>query len=136
MKITILGLFFLISSYAFGQQMVYKPVNPNFGGETFNYQQLMSSASAQNPYDDSSSKYSSYSTSNLSSFEDQINRKILNQISNSLFGNDYGVGTNFENGIYNVGSLNVNIQDYYGGVTIRIIDIKTGEQTNITIPNM
>lgn len=136
MKITILGLFFLISSYAFGQQMVYKPVNPNFGGETFNYQQLMSSASAQNPYDDSSSKYPSYSTSNLSSFEDQINRQILNKISNSLFGNDYGVDTNFENGIYNVGSLNVNIQDYYGGVTIRIIDIKTGEQTNITIPNM
>ena len=136
MKKTILSLFFLITSFAFGQQMVYKPVNPNFGGDTFNYQQLMSSAAAQNPYDDSSTKYPSYSTSSLKSFEDQINRQLLNQISNSLFGNDYGESTNFENGIYNIGSLNVNIQDYYGGITIRIIDIKTGEQTNINIPNM
>ena len=127
-----LGLFFLTTSL-YAQQMVYKPINPFFGGDTFNYQQLLASASAQNPYDNAS--YSRAATSSLSSLESQINRQLLNKITNSLFGSDYD-NNKFETGVYTVGSLNVNIEEYYGGITIRIIDIKTGEQTNITIPNM
>ncbi len=34
------------------QQLVYKPVNPAFGGDTFNYQWLLSSANAQNQFDE------------------------------------------------------------------------------------
>lgn len=115
------------------QQFVYKPINPFFGGETFNYQQLLSSAGAQNQFDDYS--FPSFDNSNISNFEDQINRQILNEISNGLFGSNYG-DTKLEAGVYNYGSMNINIQDYYGGVTIRVIDIKTGEQTNIILPNM
>jgi curli production assembly/transport component CsgF len=32
------------------QALVYKPMNPNFGGDTFGYQQLLSSADAQNDF--------------------------------------------------------------------------------------
>lgn len=125
-------LFFSTTSL-YGQQFVYKPMNPFFGGETFNYQQMLSSATAQNPFDDF--KLPSFETSTIGSFEEQINRQVLNEISNGLFGSNYGNGQ-LETGVYNLGSMNINIQDYFGGVTIRIIDIKTGEQTNIILPNM
>ena len=108
-------------------------MNPFFGGETFNYQQMMSSASAQNPFDDYD--FPSYETSTIGDFEEQINRQILNEISTGLFGSNYGDGR-LESGVYTYGSMNINIQDYFGGVTIRIIDIKTGEQTTIVLPNM
>ena len=132
-KITLFLFLILGTSSLYAQQFVYKPINPFFGGETFNYQQLLSSASAQNQFDDYS--YPNLNLSNIASFEDQLKRQILNEISSGLFGSNYGDGK-MEPGIYTLGSMNINIQDYYGGITIRIIDIKTGEQTNIILPNM
>ena len=37
---------------AFAQELVYRPKNPAFGGDTFNYQWLLSSAEAQNKFTD------------------------------------------------------------------------------------
>ena len=109
-------------------------MNPYFGGDTFNYQIMLSSAAAQNPFDDSS--YSGYTPqSTIGSFQEQLNRQILNKISNGLFGTDYNQG-GMEPGVYNYGSMNISITDYFGGVNIRIIDILTGEQTDLIIPNM
>ena len=44
--ITLVGL--LISMTSFSQDLVYKPKNPAFGGDTFNYNWLLSSAESQN----------------------------------------------------------------------------------------
>ena len=33
-----------------GQQLTYEPINPAFGGDTFNYNWLISSANAQNGF--------------------------------------------------------------------------------------
>jgi curli production assembly/transport component CsgF len=48
-------LFFLgaLSSLAgFAQDLLYKPKNPAFGGDTFNYQWMISSAESQNKFKD------------------------------------------------------------------------------------
>lgn len=126
-------LFVAFSMLTNAQQFVYKPINPAFGGETFNYQMLLSSAAAQNPYDNKDYDYSP--TSMIESFSDQLNRQILNKISNGLFGGDYG-STTMEPGIYNYGNMNINISEYFGGINIRIIDIINGDQTDIMLPNM
>lgn len=127
-------IFLTIGFNCFSQQFTYKPMNPYFGGDTFNYQIMLSSAAAQNPFDDSS--YSGYTPqSTIGSFQEQLNRQILNKISNGLFGTDYNQG-GMEPGVYNYGSMNISITDYFGGVNIRIIDILTGEQTDLIIPNM
>ena len=42
----------LMGSQGWAQDFVYKPVNPAFGGDTFNYNWLLSSANAQNQYED------------------------------------------------------------------------------------
>jgi len=43
-------LMFIGISISFGQQLTYKAVNPNFGGDTFNYQFLLQSATSQNSF--------------------------------------------------------------------------------------
>lgn len=45
-------LFLLITSAVNSQGFVYKPKNPAFGGDTFNYQWLLSSAESQNKLKD------------------------------------------------------------------------------------
>ena len=53
MKTLIIILTFIAGIfYGKSQQLVYKPVNPAFGGDTFNYQWLLSSAEAQNKQKD------------------------------------------------------------------------------------
>ena len=50
---TILTLVIVCIGFAcYGQQLVYKPTNPMFGGDTFNSQQLLASANAQNSFTD------------------------------------------------------------------------------------
>lgn len=127
-------VFFTIGINCFSQQFTYKPMNPFFGGDTFNYQVMLSSAAAQNPFDDTSfDRYQSQSS--IGSFQEQLNRQILNKISNGLFGSDYDQG-GMEPGVYNYGSMNISITEYFGGINIRIIDIVTGEQTDLILPNM
>ena len=51
MKIVILLACLLVNSLVSNaQDLVYKPINPAFGGDTFNYQWLLSSAEAQNKF--------------------------------------------------------------------------------------
>ena len=52
MKTIVSILLFFAVSLSFGQQLTYTPKNPNFGGNTFNYSWLLSSAEAQNSFTD------------------------------------------------------------------------------------
>ena len=52
MKKLLLMLLLSFTAQMFSQQLVYKPKNPNFGGDTFNYQWLLSSAESQNTFED------------------------------------------------------------------------------------
>ena len=49
-KITLFTLFLFATYFSYGQQLTYKPINPAFGGDTFNYQWLLNSANAQNSF--------------------------------------------------------------------------------------
>ncbi len=48
--IALLVCLFGFTTVSIAQNLAYKPANPNFGGETFNYQWLLNSAHAQNNY--------------------------------------------------------------------------------------
>lgn len=131
-----LSLTFLLvcALHVHAQQLVYKPVNSSFGGDTYNYNWLLSSANSQNQFKQSMD-YGNYKQNTaISGFEDNLNRQLLNNISMGLFGTSYNQDT-MQPGVYNLGSMNVSITEYFGGLNISIIDIKTGEQTNINLPN-
>lgn len=129
-----LKIFLLISPFFLtAQEMVYKPVNPAFGGDTFNYQWLLSSANAQNSFEEKSD-FSFGEDSDLDNFTDSLNRQLLNKITSDLFKEQFGDG-DIEPGTYMFGSLVLDISPSSDGLLINILDTQTGDQTQIIIPN-
>lgn len=126
--------FTAISGFAFGQQFVYKPLNPAFGGDTFNYNWLLSSASSQNQFKDSSSTVGRSNSSSLDSLTDSINRQLMSEISKKLFGDQFGDG-DLKPGTYVFGDMYLEITQTDQGLLINILNTSTGEQSEIIIPN-
>ena len=116
-----------------GQEMVYKPVNPAFGGDTFNYQWLLSSAEAQNTYEEDNG-FSFEEQSEIDNFTESLNRQLLNKLTSDLFREQFGEG-DIEPGTYMFGSLVLEISPSSEGLLINILDTDTGDQTQIIIPN-
>ncbi|SDJ67834.1 curli production assembly/transport component CsgF [Chryseobacterium jejuense] len=116
------------------QQLVYKPINPAFGGDTFNYQWLLSSANAQNPYDEKKDYTNLLDRMNsLDSFTQSLNRQILSELSRKLFEDQFGSGS-IQPGNYLFGSLYLQVTNTNQGLLINILDTGTGDQSEIVIP--
>jgi curli production assembly/transport component CsgF len=116
------------------QQLVYKPINPAFGGDTFNYQWLLSSANAQNQFDEKNDYVNLLDSLNsLDSFSQCLNRQVLSELSRKLFEDQFGEGT-IQPGNYLFGSLYLQITTTAQGLMINILDTGTGEQSEIVIP--
>lgn len=116
------------------QQLVYKPVNPAFGGDTFNYQWLLSSANAQNQFDEKKDYSNLLGNANsLDSFSQSINRQVLSELSRKLFEDQFGESS-IKPGNYLFGSLYLQITTTAQGLLINILDTSTGDQSEIVIP--
>ncbi|UUC45264.1 curli production assembly/transport component CsgF [Flavobacterium cerinum] len=136
----------LLGGYAQAQDLVYKPINPAFGGDTFNYQWLLSSADSQNKFKEPTSDLYKPQTE-LERFKENLNNQLLNYISRSLFQQQYGDGTTtggtgtgtgtgggLQQGTFVFGSLSVEVYPSNVGVVVNILDITTGEETQVIIP--
>ena len=132
MKKLLVLLLFFTGYFCIGQQLSYQPINPAFGGETFNYQWLLSSANAQNSFTDPNASEGN-DESSLEAFGENLNRQILSQLSRSLFQTQ--LGDELQEGSFSFGSLALEIYDSAEGLVVNILDVDTGEQTQIIIPN-
>lgn len=130
----VLTLFFVFlgSSLSFGQDLVYRPTNPAFGGDTFNYQWLLSSAEAQNKFTDDETGRNQQS--DLERFTENLNNQLLSQISRSLFNEQFGEDGLTE-GTFSFGTLFIEIFPSGEGLVINILDTSTGDQSQVIIPN-
>ena len=133
---TFLLTIFCVAGYSFinAQQLVYKPLNPAFGGDTFNYQWMLSSANAQNPFDETDNYKDLLGDINsMDSFTQSLNRQLLSQLSSKLIGDKFGDG-GLSPGKYMFGSLFLDISEASQGLVVNILDTQTGEQSQIIIP--
>lgn len=121
------------ASQCFGQELVYKPKNPAFGGDTFNYQWLLNSAESQNTIVDPNQS-DEQGRSDLERFSEGLNNQLLNQISRQLFDNQFGE-EGLSEGTFTFGSLFVEIFPSSEGLVINILDTTNGDQSQIVIPN-
>jgi len=103
-----------------------------FGGDTFNYQWLQSSADAQNEYQEDLG-FGLDDGSDIDQFEENLNRQLLNQISRELFQDQFGE-EGLKPGSFVFGSLSLDIVPTVDGLSINILDTNTGETTNIVVP--
>ncbi len=134
MKYHLLGLTLFLGLCCHAQQLFsYEPINPAFGGETFNYQWLLSSAAAQNGL--TAPSIAREEESELDRFGKSLNRQILSQISRSLLSTQLqGIGNLQQEGTFTFGSLNIEVFEAEEGLTINILDTSTGEQTQVIVP--
>ncbi|MCC9044012.1 curli assembly protein CsgF [Myroides sp. M-43] len=114
------------------QQLTYKPMNPFFGGEVFNYQMMLSSANAQNSFKDPNAANKKDANS-LNQFTERLNTQLLNQISRQLFSDSFG--KELKEGTFTFGSLSVEIYSSAEGMVVNILNTDTGEQTQIIMPS-
>ncbi|KGL58668.1 curli production assembly/transport component CsgF [Polaribacter sp. Hel1_85] len=116
----------------YSQDLVYTPISPFFGGSTFNYQQILASVSAQNSFTEESAEIEV--TTALESFTNSLNSRLLSSLSQSLFQEQLG-STDLTVGTYTFGDLVVEITPGTNGLNVNILNITTGEQTLIAVPN-
>ncbi|PHS34720.1 MAG: curli assembly protein CsgF [Sulfurovum sp.] len=122
-----------MTSMLFSQNIVYRPINPSFGGNAFNYQQLFAAATAQSDFQDDDS-FDFSEESELDNFAESLNRQLLNRISQNLFQQQFG-DESLGVGTFVFGSLVIEISPTSNGLSVNILDTNTGDQTLIIIPN-
>ena len=130
-QLCLLTIFLGLGFTTYSQQLVYTPKNPNFGGNTFNYQWLLSSANAQNTFTNSNGLNND--RSELENFQESLNRQLLGQLTRSVFNSELGDG--LEPGTFNIGNLLLEVFETSEGLVVNILDTQTGEQTQIIVPN-
>jgi curli production assembly/transport component CsgF len=135
LKYKMIFLILLIgSNYLWTQQMVYTPLNPDFGGSYFNGSYFLSLAQAQNEFTEKAGSYSSYETDPLKDFKESLNRQILNQLSRDLMVKIFGEDSFKEEGRYEIGDYVIDIIPGGSGISITIQDITNGSSTTISVP--
>ncbi len=133
LKIILIILILSVPAVMSSQNLVYKPISPFFGGDTFNYQQILASAAAQNSFSENSMSNLDEKT-DLENFKERLNSQILNSLASDLFSQQFGE-QGLSVGTYVFGTLVVDITPATDGLSISILDTTTGDQTQITIPN-
>ena len=131
MKRLVLILLFFWCLPISAQELVYTPKNPAFGGDTFNYQWLLSSAQSQNSFEDPDAARKELSE--MEQFTQSLNSQLLGQVGRQLFTEEFGEA-GLQEGKYTFGSLAIDIFPSNEGLVINILDTNTGEQTQVIVP--
>ncbi|GAA4462119.1 curli assembly protein CsgF [Nibrella saemangeumensis] len=136
-KLFILLLLSLGTYTAQAQGLTYRPMNPAFGGNTFNYNWLMSSAQAQDTFKDPNAARNptglgSTKRSLVEEMTESLQRQLMSRITRDLIDKQFSE-EGLKEGTYQFGDMQVVISNSAEGILIRVTDGKGGEST-ITVP--
>ncbi|MTI30730.1 curli assembly protein CsgF [Xanthovirga aplysinae] len=121
--------FVLVGAHsAKGQDFVYKPTNPAFGGDSYNGSWLLQMAQAQKEEEDPPD----FEQDPLEDFEKDIQRQILDRIGRDLLDDYFEDG--LEEGITEVGGYRIETTSDVYGLNVTIYDLANGNEANIVIP--
>ena len=119
--------------YPANADMVYKPINPSFGGDPFNANFLQSMATAQNTHkaEPRASVTQSASERFISLLESRLYSSLASQVAEAIFGdNAQPTGTiTFDDQEISFVNTGTEIQ-------ITVTDFATGGITHITVPTL
>lgn len=107
-------------------ELVYRPLNPSFGGDPFMGSYLLGKAQAQDTNTDPNAR----SVQSLSS-TDRLVQNLESRLISQLI-SDVGAG-NVNQGSFDSGEFNVVVSDDGGQLVVRVIDKLTGDVTNISV---
>lgn len=116
---------------ASAQELVYTPVNPSFGGDSFNSAHLLGIANAQNDYKDPAA--TTTGNTQIDQFLRQLQSRLLSslaaQVNDAIFGDNPQ-----ESGTITFGDQTITFVRLIDSVALTITDTTTGAVTEISIP--
>ncbi|WP_412069400.1 curli production assembly/transport component CsgF [Rubrivirga sp. IMCC43871] len=118
---------------AVAQQLTYQPTNPAFGGSPLNYNWMLQSAQLQNQFKEEDKDR--FFRDPLVEFEQSLQRQILNQLGRELISDRFGDLDLTQPGTFNLGDFLIEVVPGLDGVSIRVFNLLTGEETVVTVPN-
>lgn len=129
-----LAAFALAAAPAFATEIIYRPLNPSFGGDPLNGPNLLNAANAQNDFSDPRATNPFGSQNSLQQFQDNLQRAILNRVATAVSGSIVDSSGNLIPGTVTIGSFSVTVADL--GTTLRITttDSSTGQTSVFEIP--
>ena len=109
-------------------ELVYQPVNPNFGGNPLNASGLLSNANSQNDFDDPDIEAFERPT-DLERLVSSLESRLLSQLLS-----DVGEG---QSGSFTTDNFSVEVIDNgTGGLELNIVDLVTGDSTSISVDGL
>jgi len=129
----LMGALFLNVSAVSAQEMVWRPLNPAFGGNPGNYGWMLNSANTQNLHEET--RESGFQRDPLADFQNSLQRQVLSQLTRDIVRREFGEGEALEEQRFEFGEFNIEVMPGTNGVQIRIFNILTGDETSVTIPN-
>jgi curli production assembly/transport component CsgF len=115
-------------SGALAQQLVYTPINPQFGGNPFNATQLEEDAAVSKPAPKTTSTTQTQAQEFATQLQSQLYADLANQVTQAIF------GPNAQNsGTFSFGGETVSFTNALGEITVNITDA-SGTKTQIQLP--
>lgn len=131
--IALAAFLYLMPQQSVGQDLIYTPRNPAFGGNPLNFSNFLNAANAQNKFQGNNRGFGQRNP--LEDFERSLQRQILSQLTRDIINNQFGSDLNLqEQNTLEFGEFSIDINPGVDGVSISIRNILTGESTDITIP--
>lgn len=115
-------------------ELVYTPVNPNFGGNPLNGATLLSAAQAQNKAKDPEADLSNGKQTPLQQFNESLQRSVLGRLASAATSNILGPNGQLIPGTVETGDFVITISDTGGG-SLRVVttDKVTGASTSFEV---
>ncbi|MGL5498495.1 MAG: curli assembly protein CsgF [Aeromonas sobria] len=117
----------LIAPALHASELVYRPVNPSFGGNPLNSSHLLGTANAQNDYKDPASGSGSSGTSALDRLTSNLQSRLISQLLADI-GKDGSQG-----GSLVTDDFAINVVDEDGTLVVSITDRVTNQTTMIEV---
>jgi len=132
------GLFFISSGVATATELIWVPINPSFGGPSYNASWLMASAQAQNKLVEKPKPYTPPTQDPIADFERRLNSQILYRLSSKIVDEAFGEEGLLPEGIteaqYVVGDFRVDVTTDLSQITVKLTDTATGNTTTLQVP--
>ncbi len=130
------GLIAMTSFMAEATELVYQPVNPNFGGNPLAGTFLLNSAQLQDDYEDPDSRDLVGTGSDLDRFNDLLQRSILSRIASNMSGALFDANGELVPGSLETSDFIIDIVDLGDGVLrITTTDKNTGDTSSFELSN-
>lgn len=128
----ILPVLFFIASGPAMADMVYKPINPSFGGDPFNSSHLNNLATAQNLHKPKTTTTTQTASERfLSMLETRLYSSLASQVADAIFGDNAQ-----QDGTVTFDDQQVHFVNTGTEIQLTITDFVSGQVTTISVPTL